>query len=118
MFSKMTTLFEDCSKRPSGIKGTLELGVKLNTPIPSVSDGIVTKSKREPFCWGWSIEIDHGTNSRKNITTLYCHMFSHKVFVNVGDKVEKGQIIAEVGTNGACIKPSLHLEVRTIESRD
>ncbi len=41
--------------------------------------------------------------------TLYCH--TQFVFVNKGDKVLKGQIIATVGNTGLVTGPHLHIEV-------
>ena len=50
--------------------------------------------------------IDHGDG----IFTLYAHC--SKLISKVGDYVEQGQVIAEVGSTGQATGNHLHLEVR------
>jgi hypothetical protein len=45
-----------------------------------------------------------------NVYTLYAHTL--ELFVEVGDKVDQGQLIAGVGASGEVSGPHLHLEVR------
>ena len=56
------------------------------------------------FYTGATLIFDHG----HGISTLYMHM--DKIFVNVGDHVKKGDIIATVGSTGRSTGP--HLDVR------
>lgn len=56
--------------------------------------------------YGNYIIIDHGGG----ITTVYAH--SSKLVVKKGDKVQKGQVIAKVGTTGTSTGNHLHFEVR------
>jgi murein DD-endopeptidase MepM/ murein hydrolase activator NlpD len=44
------------------------------------------------------------------MTTRYSHL--NKVLVKVGQKVKRGDKIAEVGTSGKTTGPHLHYEVR------
>jgi murein DD-endopeptidase MepM/ murein hydrolase activator NlpD len=46
----------------------------------------------------------------QNVYTLYAHTL--ELFVEVGDAVEQGQLIAGVGASGEVSGPHLHLEVR------
>jgi len=55
--------------------------------------------------YGSLVAIDHG-----NITTRYGH--TRKQFVNVGDYVPQGKVIAEMGNLGKSTGPHLHFEVR------
>jgi murein DD-endopeptidase MepM/ murein hydrolase activator NlpD len=50
--------------------------------------------------------VDHGNG----IETLYAH--ASKNLVSVGDKVEKGDLIALVGTTGTSTGNHLHFEFR------
>lgn len=56
--------------------------------------------------YGMLVIVDHG----KGITTRYAH--NSKILVDVGDKVEAGTAISEVGSTGYSTGAHLHFEVR------
>lgn len=91
--------------------GTLRLhsGVDIaadpGTPVRAPAPGSVTYAGyREGY--GKVVVINHGYN----INTLFAHL--SKWFVNTGDKVKRGEVIAEVGSTGASTGPHLHYEIR------
>lgn len=75
-----------------------------DTPIVATADGVVRYS-------GWSsgygmmVLVDHGLS----FSTAYGH--TSKVTVKVGDRVERGQLIAYMGTTGRSTGHHLHYEV-------
>lgn len=56
--------------------------------------------------FGWMVELDHGFG----LKTRYAHI-SRNVPVRVGQIVERGEKVAEVGETGLVTNPSLHYEV-------
>jgi len=82
----------------------LDFAQKKGTPIKAMNNGVVTLAEKDLFYTGATLIFDHG----HGISTLYMHM--NKIFVNVGDHVKKGDIIATIGTSGRSTGP--HLDIR------
>ncbi|MAZ66330.1 MAG: hypothetical protein CMF25_04405 [Kangiellaceae bacterium] len=77
---------------------------KSGSDIVATGGGIVTwASKRHGY--GLMVEVDHGNG----LTTRYAHAKS--LLVDVGDIVEKGQLIATMGSSGRSTGPHVHYEV-------
>lgn len=83
----------------------IDFGVKTGTPIYAMSDGEVIISGNLTG-YGYTVAIAHGGG----ITSLYAHC--SKLLVSVGQKVEKGQLIAKSGSTGYSTGPHLHFEIR------
>lgn len=83
----------------------LDMGAVTGTPIKVVANGTV-----ESACYSGSygnlIKINHGNG----VETWYGH--TSKMYVKAGQKVQAGDIIAEVGSTGNSTGPHLHFEVR------
>jgi murein DD-endopeptidase MepM/ murein hydrolase activator NlpD len=82
----------------------LDFGSDKGSPIKAAGSGIVTFSGTNGG-YGKTIVVSHGYGYK----TVYAHNNSN--LVQVGDKVEKGQKIAEVGNTGRSTGPHLHFEV-------
>jgi murein DD-endopeptidase MepM/ murein hydrolase activator NlpD len=82
----------------------LDIGASYRTPIRATADGTV-KFAGYQAGYGWSVKISHGYG----FETVYCHCSS--VSVTAGQKVERGDIIAYVGSSGTSTGPHLHYEV-------
>ncbi len=82
----------------------IDIGARIGAPIMAPADGIVTFAG--PYgSFGNTVLIFHGYG----ITTLYAH--TSAFHVKAGDKVKRGDLIAEVGTTGRSSAPHLHYEV-------
>jgi len=74
------------------------------TPIYATADGKVTYTGWK-YGYGRVIEVDH----RNGFETLYAH--NYRNLVKKGEMVQKGQIIAYVGSSGTTTGSHLHYEV-------
>ncbi|MCJ7472607.1 MAG: peptidoglycan DD-metalloendopeptidase family protein [Actinobacteria bacterium] len=81
-----------------------DIGNNTGTPISATASGVVIYA-------GW-----HGSYGRKIViyhgfgySTVYAHLY--KMNVEVGDEVEKGEVIATMGNTGNSTGPHLHYEV-------
>lgn len=82
----------------------IDFAGRAGADVLSVAGGIVTEAgMREGY--GKLVEINHGNG----YATRYAH--SSELLVKVGDKVNKGQRIARVGSTGRSTGPHVHFEV-------
>ena len=83
----------------------LDFSADVGTPIRAAADGIVIAAELTPG-YGNMVKIDHGSG----LETRYAH--ASKLLVKAGERVVKGQEVAEVGTTGRSTGPHLHYEIR------
>ena len=83
----------------------LDFTAEIGTPIYASADGIVTAAEQTPD-YGKIVKIDHGSG----LETRYAH--ASQLLVKVGERVNKGQVIARVGSTGRSTGAHLHFEVR------
>lgn len=83
----------------------IDFAAVTGTEVAAVGSGIVEYSGPRSG-YGKMVEINHGNG----YTTRYGH--NSKLMVRVGERVTRGQAIAEVGASGRATGPHLHFEVR------
>jgi murein DD-endopeptidase MepM/ murein hydrolase activator NlpD len=83
----------------------LDFTANTGTAIRAAGDGIVSSAERTPD-YGNIVKIDHGSG----LETRYAH--ASKLLVKPGERVIKGQIVAQVGSTGRSTGPHLHYEIR------
>jgi len=83
----------------------LDISNRIGTPVIAPADGVVSDVGND-IAVGKVLVIFHGFG----MTTRYGHL--HKVFVRVGQRVKRGEKIAEVGMTGKTTGPHLHYEVK------
>jgi len=84
--------------------GGIDFPGKPGTEIVAVAAGVVTWSGKHG-AYGNLVEINHG----EGFVTRYAHNEQNKV--QVGDLVEKGQLIAAMGSTGRSTGTHVHFEV-------
>lgn len=82
----------------------IDFAGKMSGPVIAVAKGVVTFSGTR-YGYGQVVDINHGNG----YTTRYGH--NSKLLVSVGDTVEKGFQIAEIGSSGRSTGPHVHFEV-------
>ena len=83
----------------------LDFTANSGTAIHAAADGIVSTAERTPD-YGNIVKIDHGSG----LETRYAH--ASKLLVKPGERVIKGQVVAQVGSTGRSTGPHLHYEIR------
>lgn len=89
-------------KRNDGI----DISMPTGTPVKAAENGVVIYSGDGLKEYGKTVLIRHDDG----LVTVYAH--ADKLTVNRGDKVARGQVIANSGMSGAAKTPRLHFEVR------
>lgn len=83
----------------------LDFTATSGASIYAAASGIVSFADQTPD-YGKIVKIDHGSG----LETRYAH--ASKLLVKAGERIQKGQKIAEVGTTGRSTGPHLHYEIR------
>ncbi len=83
----------------------LDIAASPGTPIHAPADGVISYAGWDEG-YGKLISIDHGYG----VVTRYGH--NSQLFVTVGQKVKRGDVIGAVGNTGRSTGPHLHYEVR------
>jgi murein DD-endopeptidase MepM/ murein hydrolase activator NlpD len=83
-----------------------DIGAPYGSPVYAARAGRVVRSAWARTGYGYTVIIDHGQSWQ----SLYSHMKGE--WVSVGDWVEQGQLIGEVGSTGNSTGPHVHFEIR------
>jgi murein DD-endopeptidase MepM/ murein hydrolase activator NlpD len=83
----------------------LDISANIGTRVIASARGVVSWASTQN-AYGNLVAIDHG----HGLSSRYAHL--SKISVKVGDEVERGAIIGEVGNTGRSTGPHLHYEVR------
>ena len=79
----------------------VDIAVATGTPVLAPAPGLVTLAEDDLFYSGGTVIVDHG----HGLTSSFLHM--SKVSVAVGQRVDRGTMIGEVGATGRVTGPHL-----------
>ncbi len=82
----------------------MDIANKTGTPLYASEAGTIERSGWNSG-YGYNVVINHGGG----LKTLYAH--ASKLHVKAGDKVSRGDIIADMGSTGWSTGPHIHYEV-------
>lgn len=88
-----------------GFHSGADIGLPYGCNIYAAKAGTVRKAEYNKS-YGYYVLIDHGGGQ----STLYAH--ASKLLVSAGQKVDRGQLIAKVGSTGNSTGNHLHFEIR------
>ncbi len=92
-------------KRGESIHKGIDLAAPTGTPIEAAFTGVINYSGVAKG-YGKVVIIDHDNGMQ----TVYAHC--NKLYVNTGENINRGQLIAEVGNTGDSTGPHLHFELK------
>lgn len=81
----------------------------IGTSLFSTGDGVVSDVFFHQSGYGTHLKIEHAFG----FISLYAH--TNKLFVSIGEKIQKGQKIATLGMTGSVTGPHVHYEIRLLK---
>ena len=101
-------VFNGVPKRPHY---GLDIAGPVGTPIVAPASGVVTLAHENMYYSGGTLIVDHG----QGVSSTFIHL--SKLLVKVGDVVEQGDTIAEMGDTGRVTGPHLDWRVNWFSER-
>lgn len=89
----------------------VDIAAPAGTPVKAPAPGTVTLVDSDMFYTGGTINLDHG----HGLTSIFSHL--SKVSVAHGQRVDKGEVIGEVGATGRATGPHLHWGMNWFKAR-
>jgi len=83
----------------------VDIASDIGRPVVATASGVVVYADEDQY-YGWKVVIVHPGG----FSTIYGH--NDKLFVSLGERVERGDRIALSGNSGASTAPHLHYELR------
>lgn len=87
------------------LHGGIDIAAPIGTPVLAAASGEVVTAGWHSGGYGNLVKIRHLDES----ITLYAH--NNRILVNLGQRVNKGEQIAEIGNTGYSTGPHLHFEI-------
>jgi len=89
----------------------IDIAAPTGTPVRAPAPGIVTLAHPDMYFSGGTLFIDHG----HGLVSAFLHLKA--LHVEVGEPVDRGQLIAEVGATGRATGPHLDWRMNLLDTR-
>lgn len=89
----------------------IDVAAPVGEPVYAPASGVITLFVADMYYSGGTMIIDHG----HGVSSTFLHL--HKSHVEVGDIVEQGQLVAEIGDTGRVTGPHLDWRMNWYEKR-
>ena len=104
--SNFGTRIDPITKKANSFHSGIDFAAPTGTPVYSAESGTVIRAEFNQNGYGNLIVVKHADD----LTTYYGHL--SKISVKIDQKVNRGQLIGNVGSTGNSTGPHLHFEVR------
>lgn len=89
----------------------VDIARATGTPVKAPADAVVTLAHPDMFFSGATLIMDHG----HGLSSTFIHL--NKILVGEGQRVKRGQIVAEVGASGRATGPHLDWRINLFNKR-
>jgi len=89
----------------------LDIANKTGTPVIAPASGIVRLAHDDMYYSGGTLIIDHGFG----VSSTFIHL--SKIHIEEGQRIEQGQLIAEIGATGRVTGPHLDWRINWFKER-
>ena len=89
----------------------LDIAAPEGSPVFAPADGVVTLAHDDMYFSGGTLILDHG----QGLSSTFLHL--HRILVEAGRSVRKGELIAEVGATGRASGPHLDWRMNWLDRR-
>lgn len=87
---------------PKSAHSGMDIAVAKGTPVLAPAAGVISFADDDLYLTGGTVVLDHG----HGVSSNFLHL--SRIDVQVGDRVEQGQVIGAVGATGRATGPHLH----------
>lgn len=89
----------------------VDIAAPKGTKVKAPASGIVTLAEPDLYFSGGTLIVDHG----HGLSSTFIHL--HKVLVTVGQRVDQGEVVGEVGATGRATGPHLDWRMNWFDQR-
>jgi murein DD-endopeptidase MepM/ murein hydrolase activator NlpD len=97
--------------KPGSAHSGMDIAAPNGTPVRAPAAGVVTLAAPDFYLTGGTLLLDHG----HGISSNFLHL--SRIDVQVGDRIEQGQVIGAVGATGRATGPHLHWGMNWLDVR-